>query len=310
MMPDDEGSEKGRVRASARAGWAALALLALLGGCAPVDRVREETRAHWGPTYTLQELVSRVNQRNAALPTLYARHYIEASIYNPDRDRFSFLNAEGDVFVLQPRDLLLRGRKDVFGEVFQIGSTRERYWMSVFEGDDTMWWGWYRNIGRPCAGAMPIRPDAMGEVLGVGQIQTDLKVDPIPTMRFNNDLAMYMVTWAAEAPTHWYTEKEIWYAHETLLPVKVLLFDRNGRIVLRADLSQHQPVDVAGTDADQRPMVATYYDLFFPETRSTMQMRLSDLALQTRTGQPKPGMIQFPAEPGVSKVIQIDADCD
>ena len=280
-------------------------LLITIAACTPQVQT---PGGYYGPTLTMPAVLAEIEQHNALLPSLYARHYLEANIYNPDRKRYNFINTGGDIFVLKPNDLLLRGRKDIVGTVFEIGSTQEQYWMSVFEGEDTMWWGWHRNAGKPCVKGMPIRPDALGEVLGIGPIDTSLKRPPVPTMQFNNDLDLYMVTWAAEAPDHWYAEKEIWYARKTLLPVKVLLFDRNGRVVLRANLSQHQAVAMEG--AARPPMVATYYDLFFPETKSTMTIRLSDLALRARTGQPKPGMIRFPDDPGVSKVIQIDADCE
>ena len=283
-------------------------VLALLAGCAPDVR---RPRIYTGPTLTMPALVAAVNERNAGLLTLYAKHYLEATIHNPETKKSNFINSGGDIFVRKPKDLLLRGRKDIVGNVFEIGSTDDHYWMSVFEGEDTMWWGWHRNAGKPCVKGMPIRPDALGEVLGIGQIDANLKAEPFPTMRFNNDSGgFYMLTWNARGENLWYTEKEVWYARETLLPVRVFLFDRNGRVILRANLSQHKPVELAGVAEADRPLVATYYDLFFPETESTMTIRLSDLAVQTRTGQPKPGMIRFPENPGVSKVMQIDADCE
>lgn len=288
-------------------GFGVMALLVLLlGGCAgrPARPV-----GYYGPTLPITALLAQVNANNQAIPTLFARHYIEADIVDPKTKKSRFVNTGGDLFVHKPRELLLRGKKDVAGEVFQLGSTPERYWMSVFVDEDTMWWGYYRNIGKPCAQDMPIRPDAVGEVLGIGDIGADLLDTPIPTLRFNNDLDVYMLVWNAKLPDRWFAEKEIWYDRATLRPRKVLLFDRDGRVILRANLSEHRQVEVPGKPRENWPWMATRYELYFPETRSTMTMKLSDMALTSRTGQPKAGMIRFPEEPDVAKVIQIDADC-
>lgn len=261
----------------------------------------------------LPDLVERINRNNEKLPTLYARiRLFEGEFFDPGSNRSRFLNGDGDLFVLKPRHLLLRGRKDPVGEIFRLGSDDERFWMIATEGDEGMWWGHHRNAGKPCMKGMPIRPDLLGEVLGIGEVATDLRTPPFPTLRFNNDADAYMLTWTAPLPDRWFVEKEVWYDRRTLLPKLVLLFDRDGKIVLRAYLSDHVPVEVPGVERADWPSVATRYSLLFPETRSKMTIELAGVALKTRTGNPKPGMIRFPQDvdlPG-SKVIQIDADCE
>jgi hypothetical protein len=265
---------------------------------------------YWGPIDPLPVVVQKINQNNSALPTLYAHHYLEANIHDPKTGKDHFINSNGDVFVLKPRDLLLRAKHDPIGEVFQIGSTDDRYWMSIFVEQDTMWWGWHRNSDKPCAGKMSIRPDLVGEVLGISELTPNLLDVPAVTMRFNNDYDVYMLVWNAKDTTHWYAQKEVWYDRQTCLPRKVLLFDKDGRIVLRANLSEHGPVEVPGRAREAWPKIATYYELFFPETKSNMTIRLSDMSLTTKNGNPKPGMIRFPEDPPVKTIIQIDQDCD
>jgi hypothetical protein len=79
-------------------------------------------------------------------------------------------------------------------------------------------------------------------------------------------------------------------------------------VVLRAYLSQFQPVELPDSPRDQWPTVATHYRLFFPDSGSTMTFQLKDMRL-TYKGAPHPGSIRFPLEPEVSKVIQVDRDC-
>lgn len=265
----------------------------------------------YGPTDSIDVVVQKMNANNHAIPTLYARHYLEANIVDRERKKTNFVNASGDLFLFKPRDLLLRGKKDAVGNIFELGSTRDQYWFSVFVEEPTQWWGNYRNVGKKCSRDIPIRPDLIGEVLGVGDISANLVEPPVPTMRFNNDLDVYMFVWSGRLADRWYAEKEVWYDRATYRPRKVLLFDRNGRIVLRADLSGHKQVQVAGLPQAQWPWIATSYDLFFPETLSTMTLTLSDMALTTKNGNPKPGTIVFKeASRDDMKVIQIDEDCE
>jgi hypothetical protein len=261
---------------------------------------------------TLPQLVAEINRNNTALQSLYAKHDFEGDFFDPRKKSSRFLNGSGDLFLLKPRDFLFRAKKDPVGDIMQMGSTQDRFWFTALEGDRGMWWGHHRNAGKPCMREMPIRPDLVGEVLGIMDVPTDLVHPPFPTMRFNSDAKAYMLVWNAPLPDRWYAQREIWYDQRTLRPTLVLLFDRDGKIVLRAYLAQHKQVEVEGRSREQWPWVATNYRLFFPETRSKMTINLSDVALRTRTGQPRPGMIRFPEDVDVpmEKVVQIDVDCE
>ena len=282
------------------------ALVAFITGCKTDNR---DNLIHYtGPTQTLEEVIRSVNENNRAIPTLYAKHYFEGTIVDPETKKSEFVNTSGDLMVRKPREFWMRGKKDPGIDIFDIGSTADIFWATVFVGPKKQWWGHYRNIDKPCSKAMPIRPDLIGEVLGIGDINTNLLDSPAPTMRFNNDLDVYMLVWSVKGSANWYAEKEIWYDRATLLPRKVLIFDKNGRIQLRADVSLHQSVSVEGKPKEQWPKVATYYDLFFPETKSRMTIRLSEMALVTKKGHPKEGTIMFRESSDVTSV-QIDEDC-
>lgn len=286
----------------------AVVLAALCGGCRPTARAPE---GYFGPTETLAEVVRRINSNNQAIPTLFARHYTEANIVDARSGRTTFVNAGGELLVRKPRELLMRGRKDVAGTIFEIGSTADRYWLTILAGEEGHWWGWHRNAERLTGSELPLRPDLLGEVLGIGEINPALTEPPVPVMRFNNDVDAYMLVWNAPLPDRWYAQKEIWYDRRTLLPRKVLLFDRDGRVVVRADLSDHRQV-ATGAAAGARPWMAGTLDLFFPGSGSTMRVVLSDMALTSRTGHPREGTIRYPQPPPVpdDRIIQIDRHCE
>ena len=98
-------------------------------------------------------------------------------------------------------------------------------------------------------------------------------------------------------------EKEVWYDVQTKLPKLVLLFDANGRVILRAYLSE--PKDVEGTAAKMQ----SKYDLYFPESKSQMSFQLTEIKesiiINERVKIPNPGSFAFPEEPGVKKQIEI-----
>jgi hypothetical protein len=139
------------------------------------------------------------------------------------------------------------------------------------------------------------------EVLGVSEIDTNLLQPPIPTMRFNTDRCVYMMTFNVPAGNHWAVQKEVWYDRETKLPVSVLLFDENGRIQLRAYLSKHEALE------GSEKKIATHYELFFPETKDTMVINLKSPKV-TKKGLPREGTIQ--RRPiGDVREVRLDEGC-
>lgn len=287
--------------------WACRLLLSACALCL-TGCPRPQMAGYFGPTEPMAKVVEAVNRNNNAIPTLWAKHYMEATIFD-EKGKSHFVNVDGRLLFCKPGELYFDGSKDVIGNVFELGMDKDRYWMTVVQEMSTQWWGFKKNIGRKNTEKIPIRPDLIMEVLGVSDIEADFTLVPMPVMRFNNDGELYMLLWVNQAADRWYAEKEIWYRREDKLPVKVLLFDENGRVLIRADLSKHMPVEIPNTAKEKWPKIATDYRLFFPENKSKMWIQLSEMILQ-RNDRPKPGSIRFPAEPGVDKVVQIDKDSE
>jgi hypothetical protein len=233
-----------------------LSALVLLGTAGCASRAKP-LPIYTGPTEPLPVVLEHIETNNKSLPTLFAQTYIEANIVD-DKGKSHFVNTGGAVLIRKPRELLLVGRKDLAGKVFELGSTPDVFWLTIYLDENTRWWGHYRNVDKPCMGQIPVRPDLVGEVLGIGDINLDFNQPPVPTLTFNNDLDVYMVAWNAKGPGFWYTEKVIYYDRKTLLPRKVLLYDQNGRVVLRANLSQHQPVAIPDLPQEKWPRIATF----------------------------------------------------
>ncbi len=288
--------------------WMVMMLTGLvLGGCRDVRPAKP--RGYYGPTQSLAEVTGIINQNNRAIVSLWASHDFEADIADETGHR-NFINGDGTLMYSRPDRFRLLGDKPVVGRVFDIGANAERYWLLLPEQVRMMWWGYTANLGRDCATTLPIRPDLFLEVLGIGEFTDDYRADPAPVMRFNNDADAYMFLWIQTRPDRLIAQKEIWYDRTSKLPKLVLLFDADGRIVLRAYLSDHQPVEVPNTPPPQRPRIATRFELFFPDNASTMTFVLRDPRL-SRRGFPRPASFAFPENPTIptENVIQVDADC-
>jgi hypothetical protein len=275
----------------------AAAAMTAAGGCA---RIKPAQPAYIGPTDTMAKVVADVNANNAQVRTLRAAHDYDALIYDQNGKSHQF-SGSGYLLFRKPDDLLLTA-KVLTEDAFTVGSNAERYWFTV-PRENTMWWGERANFTAEKAKQIPVRPDLLLEVLGVLDVETNFKQPPVPVMRFNNDARAYMFVWSFPLADRWVPVKEVWYDLETKLPRLVLLFDENGRIVLRAYLSEHKPIEDSGGGK-----IATRFELFFPENKTQMNFRLTDVRRELVKGRiriPNDGSFAFPEQPGVDKTIEI-----
>jgi len=272
-------------------------VVALLAGCA---KVQPPPPGYYGPTDTMSKVVQDINANNARVTTLRAAHSFDATIVD-DKGKSHSFSGDGYLLFTKPENLLLTAKKLI--PLFEIGANDDRYWFTAFPDEvSTQWWGDKQKLTDAAARQIPIRPDLILEVLGVSEVDTNFLQPPVPVMRFNNDQDAYMVVWNRPLRTHWAAEKEIWYDRKTKLPKLILLFDANGRIILRAYLADHKPIPETGGQ------IATRYDLLFPDTKSRMTFRITDVQPyinQKKVRIPNPGSFAFPEDPGVRKQIEI-----
>ena len=279
--------------------------LVLLSACAKPQAAG--VQPYYGKTDTLYELLERVNANTAKVPTLWAKGDYDASIVDGGHQT----DVSGDALLMygKPRNLFFVGWAGPMGQVFRMGSGPANYWLTVKGDTDSTWFGTFDNIDNADLRAIPVRPDLVEAVLGLDQFDRDLSQQPCPTMRFNNDQRAYMVVWNIKYPDRWLAQKEVWYDLETRLPRLVNLFDANGRVVLSAYLSDHQPVKIVDSATSQpadAPMVATRYRLFFPETGSSLRLHFADLRLQSE-GHPNAQNFTFnPQKAGTKHLIDLD----
>ena len=276
----------------------------VLTGCRPPT---PPPSGYYGDTLAMADVITNINDNNARINTLWAKvSDYKTTIYD-DKNKPHVAHGEGTLIYLKPGHMRMVGNMIGAGRIFEIGSNADRYWL-IAKPAELMWWGWYRNLGKACAKNAPIPPDLVTEVFGVSDIARDFLREPVPTMRFNNEKDAYMFIWNVQAPDRWIARKEVWYDRASFLPIRVSFYDDDGRVLLRAELSDHQPIEIEGSDEGQ-PKVATKYNLFFPDTKTTMLFSLANVRPRNR-GVPTVRSFPFPLEPQVDQIVQIDEACN
>lgn len=286
-------------------------LMFLAAGCCNCPRTAQP-RLYVGPIAPMSAVVAAINANNQKIPTLWASLNYSATIH--DHGEVHTVSG-GDGFLLyqRPDHFRLVGKKEFVGTVFELGTNGREYWLEVVPGTNRMWWGRYQDLLRmpPGRTPIPIRPDLVLSVLGVSTIDTDFNTLPVPTMRFVNERDAYVFLFNAHLPDRWVALKEVWYDRATLRPRRVILYDENGRAVLRADLSMDTKVQVPGEDPRAWPMMAGDYKLFFPDSGSRMEFTLTDARLYkqnegSRLRVPNPASFRMPDVKGTDvRPIQI-----
>ena len=287
-------------------------LLPFAPGCGVGGKaVGKPTKWRNGPTVPMADVVQAINRNNLAVPTLWASHGYKATVKD-DRKKTHTFTGSGVLLYRHPRELQLLGNKEFVGTIFEVGSTPDRFWLKLVPEIETMYWGHYKHVGKPCAQPIPIRPDLVVEVLGVAVVDTDFTKLPAPTMRYNHERDAYMFVWVAPLPDRWVALKEIWYDRQTKLPTLVMLYDANGRVAMRAELKNHRTVEVPDTPRERWPRVASEFLMYFPETGTRMELDLREMMLDKR-GVPSRRGINFPDLARTAdqlKIVQIDEGCE
>lgn len=269
----------------------------LLAGCQA-----QPPRAQ-GPQLSLPDLVAKINANNQKIPTLWARIGMYAEIRDPETGKKTTVYAadrDGSLQYRASNELRLRVIKDVAGLVLDLGLNQERFWVAAPEGPNTMWWG---EVGGHdvSPSQMPIRPQDVLEVLAIRPI--DLAGPDAPTMRYNGKEKAYVLTWYRPEAGRYAVSRQVFYDQKSLEPKTVLLFDTAGKLALRAKLSNYGEIDAPSKPA---PSVSKEVELYMPESRSTANLRLLDVAL-SRGELPNDTSFRYPEKPPVAKVIRVDA---
>jgi len=301
-------------RGTGRIGSAGAALLLACGGCPP------EAKPPPAPRQT-EAVVLRYNANALGFgETIRAKNVSVAMKLRDAQGTRRRFDLSGVLWFQPPRRLYLSLKQ--FGPVLQIGSNEQEYWVWWIEPRRQMWWGRYEHLGKPCAEAMPIRPDHLLAMLGITPLPTGegALLGPLRQVRDAEDTLIYF-RWpmasrrptgdgvellpadpSAEPPGR--IQREYWLdRYPPFVPRRILFRDAIGDVLTEARLSDHEPVGENG------PLLAREITVTLPQVDGWLRMRLGRASFR---GDYHPKLFERPRGARLmgSEAIQVDAACE
>jgi hypothetical protein len=283
-----------------------------------------EVPVYEGPLLGVAEVVRALSQGAAPVRSVWARHDFSVVALD-ERGRERRLDGDGVLMLRKSAggvagvtgmtgvgvagvgvggvgvtELKLTGSKDVAGPVFDLGVNRERSWLTFFGDIDQMVWLSNGAEIETRSGEVPIRPDMVPEVLGLGDWRTDLAAFPSPVMTYDAKLDQYVLTLIEPSRdgATLTTRRQVWVDRASLQIRRIVLFGPDSRPAAVSELTEWKPL--AGTSG----LVPHDVVVSFPQSKANLRLRLRDVRA-SRNGLPSDLSFRFPTKPGVSKVVEL-----
>jgi hypothetical protein len=309
-------SRLSRLSHPSRARFAFIGILffcAAMTGCCP--HPPPTTQPYYGVTEPMDSVIAAINQNNLKISSLWSELNYSATLVNRQKNTSDSISGDGAMMYMRPQSLLIHGNAALVGQVIELGSNDTEFWVKIRGENNTFnyWWGHYANLGKPGCQPIPIRPDLVLQVLGVGLYGADFLREPVPVMRFDNDHDAYVFDRMFRGTDRWQTAEEIWYDRQTKRPTRVLLYGDGGRIQLQAELSNHTGVKIDGVPQAQWPIIARHFEMLAPDSGTRISFEFQgDPELQHTNDRgrklPTPEVFERSEPDADTKVIQIDKD--
>jgi hypothetical protein len=245
-----------------RSATAILILVALAAaGCGPMRGPAAQVPAALGPA----EVLAAHNAWADSIQHVWSRAGLMIDMPNPqkqgERGRYDM---DGHLFLRKPEDLYLHGQ--VMGqEVFAMGMNAERFWLWVRPKVNKVWTG--RRGGQGERQFVLAAEDLMS-ALGMFRIA----LGPNDLATFDVMPAQYVLTQQRDFAGRRVPWRRIWFDRRSLRPVRVDLYDEDGRSLLMAELLKYEPV--GRTD-----VCMTYRVRFYGSQEVDLVLRLSSVSL-------------------------------
>ncbi|MBY0111873.1 MAG: hypothetical protein K2Y21_03560 [Phycisphaerales bacterium] len=288
-----------------------VALTALLllsaAGCGSTEKVAPPVAVKpRGAPPTIEAVVAAHNQRVDGLTSLWARHTLRVSgkLANSKLDKEE---AEGHFQLVLPRKVAVTVTK--VGETyFYLGSNDELYWWLDLTEAKQGFFGRHALATTSTVDrfGIPVHPLDLIELMAITPIDAALLKPPgkvSPTK------------WSSDGELVWYdapardATKRVLVDPKSLVPLFVELLDKNGKVVVRAELANY--LDIASrSKPSARPRIPTRVTITVPRSDLTILINLYD----PETRVPKPAAFDFAylaqtAYP-INKLVDLDKPAD
>ncbi|MFW6146329.1 MAG: hypothetical protein ACOC7R_03250 [Planctomycetota bacterium] len=209
---------------------------------------------------------------------------------------------------LGPHYVMLRG-KEIDREVFRLGIDADAglfyYWVNIPGGESLARWGPLAALHTVDGEGIPMDPSQLLNALGVVAWPTDPDAPSQVVLRTPEQRCVYAMLTVArrDAWGGWYLAREtlIDRRDENRRPYQTMLYDRQGRIAMTADLEAYEPV-ATPDDPSTRPEVPTDIRLTWPESEPIRSIRLRLSGMTTGSDEapvPPPRAFQLRVPPAI-----------
>lgn len=230
------------------------------------------------------EVARRHNARLAGVERLWARAVVEMRWTEPDGKR-RYEQGDGNLIARLPDDLAL-GIGKLGNTRLWLGANGARYWLLDLSGDQRVAYVGEANAGvsgvqaGPGAGPLPVRPDAIVGLLGIGRLDP---ADDAVAARVDGRIVATLPAVMDEAQGAVRPARELGFDAEGRLD-RITVIDREGQAILQVTLEQFKPMPLTGKAPGAWPDVARRMRLVVgPQTEEPARI---DLNLEDLTDNP------------------------
>jgi len=253
------------------------AAMLLAGCCAPPARVVRRISLQ-----TPDAVLEAHNAWADSIQHLWARADLRL-VFTVGEGKIERHDLSGHLFLAKPDRLFVHG--EVLGqEVFTLGTNAERYWLWIRPKVNTVWTGVRGGAGE---GRLVISPAALLEALGVSRID----LGPDDRARFVACPEHYVLGVERAGPSARVLVRRVWFDPATLRPLRVDLFDDEGRPLLMAELLRYERV--GATD-----LCTVYRARFYGDEEVDLVVRLRDVSLEK---EPNARVFEYRPPPGATE---------
>ncbi|UCD27379.1 MAG: hypothetical protein JSV03_09630 [Planctomycetota bacterium] len=191
----------------------------------------------------METVIARINQNSAGMNFLMrAIGDARGEYVKPDGSRNSF-HLRNILLYRKPRNLYLQLEHSMSGVVMEIGSNDTEFWVWSKQGDQQYWWGLHSKTSEADEINIPVRPDHLLAVLGLGDLPKDTTGDNGPVFRVRSDHYELMFMDRTEKGQLYITKTLCIERREPFLIREIIFSNLSGRQIMNATLSKYKTIE-------------------------------------------------------------------
>ena len=265
--------------------WVSATLLAgACCGCSPKPAgTGIERGSAPGEPDSIQEVIARVNRNAAGMDFVFRGGVTAAGEYRHG-DKLESFELHGPLLYRRPKNLYLK--LEHVGGTLEAGSNEDEFWLwEKFQSPRYSWGRHDRMVGDFDAD-LPLRPDLLAEVLGLGDLSADTKGPLGPAMWVGSHSYELIFLDRDESGRTRLSKAIDVDRHEPFLVKSLVYFRHDGRPVVQVGLDDYGPIAGSAVLMPRRIRIDWLPDRGWVELRFTTMQRFDKPEAEARFRSP------------------------